>query len=269
MATNDLYEVLIVKYGTRSTVASDVYLNFHLYGESDRPIDMDYFFWVARNAERTICIDTGFSQAGALARKRTFVADPADAYRKLNVNPADKPTVIVTHAHYDHIGNLDLFPQSQIVMAEAEFDFWNSKYGIRKQFHHSVEDVEIELLRNAHAEGRVTLFNKSLDLFPGIQLIQVGGHTPGQTMVRVSTSDGDVLLASDAIHYYEEYERDMPFAFVANLPQMYQSFDLIREMVDQGEVQHLVSGHDPDTLNRFPAANELPGLAAVIGRIDS
>ncbi len=41
---DDHYEVTIVKYGTRSTTRSDVYLNFPLYHESEGPIEMDYFF---------------------------------------------------------------------------------------------------------------------------------------------------------------------------------------------------------------------------------
>ena len=50
----DRYQVTIVKYGTRSTVRSEVYLNYHVYGEPDGPIGMDYFFWLVRNRERTI-----------------------------------------------------------------------------------------------------------------------------------------------------------------------------------------------------------------------
>jgi hypothetical protein len=86
----------------------------------------------------------------------------------------------------------------------------------------------------------------------------------------VQTADGPVLLASDAMHYYEEYERDMPFAFVADLVDMYGAFDRIRGMVADGAVRHLVSGHDPGTLERFglladPPA-ELAGHVAVVGR---
>lgn len=104
MRGGDEYEVLIVKYGTRHTVRSDVYLNYGVYGEPDGPIQMDYFCWVARNSERTVVIDTGFSRAGGDGRGRTMLADPRDALASLGVNPADEPTVIVTHAHYDHIG---------------------------------------------------------------------------------------------------------------------------------------------------------------------
>ena len=72
-------QVLIVRYGTRSTHRSDVYLNHGVYREDDGPIDMDYFFWAIRTPDETILVDTGFSVAGGEARGRTILIDPARA----------------------------------------------------------------------------------------------------------------------------------------------------------------------------------------------
>jgi len=82
-------------------------------------------------------------------------------------------------------------------------------------------------------------------------MIEAGGHTPGQSMVRVNTSVGWVLLASDAVHYYEELDLDRPFSSVADVAGMYTAFDSIRSMVAAGEVQHVVAGHDPTTFARL------------------
>jgi len=64
---SEQYEVLAVRYGTRQASAAEVFLNYHAYHEPDRPLAMDYFFWVARNQARTVVIDTGFSPASAAA----------------------------------------------------------------------------------------------------------------------------------------------------------------------------------------------------------
>ena len=261
----DLYEVLVVRYGTRQTVRSEVYLNYGVYHAPDGPIGMDYFVWVIRNEHRTILVDTGFSPAGGESRKRSTLIRPPEAWAELGITPESAPTILLTHAHYDHTGNLDHFPQSKIVMAEAEYDFWTGKHAHREQFHHSAEDADLAVLAAAHAEGRVEFFSGSRTIAPGVELIEVGGHTPGQSVVLVQTADGPVLLASDAIHYYEEYEADMPFMSVADLVGMYDGFDRVRALVDAGTVKHLVSGHDPDTLARFTALPGLGGNAAIIG----
>lgn len=244
------YEVLAVRYGTRQTRASEVFLNFHTYGEPDRVLGMDYYFWIARNSARTVVIDTGFSEAGGAARGRTLLTATAESLRAAQVQPGGVGQVIVTHAHYDHIGGLPALPSSEVVMSRAEFDFWTSPMAARQQFAHSAEPAEIAHLRELREAGRLTLVSGTRPVAPGIEFVEVGGHTPGQAVVVVGTAAGRIVLAADAVHYYEELERDRPFCVVADVPAMYAAFDLIREMAaDPGT--RVVAGHDPLVPGRF------------------
>lgn len=262
----ETYEVVVVKYGTRHTTRSDVYLNYAVYGEPDAPIEMDYFFWVARNDTTTVVIDTGFSQAGGAVRGRTTLIDPREALDALGVRPGDAPPVVVTHAHYDHIGNLSHLADSPIVVARREVEFWAGPHARRAQFHHSVEDTELAELQAAVQSGRAVVFDDRHEVADGIEVRRVGGHTPGQSIVTVRTDRGVVLLASDAVHYYEELDRGMPFVSVANLVEMYDAFDDVAAQVSQGRVSEVLTGHDPSTLGRFGGVpGPIPGLSATIG----
>ncbi|WAH96202.1 hypothetical protein [Arthrobacter sp. MMS18-M83] len=66
-----------------------------------------------------------------------------------------------------------------------------------------------------------------------------------------------MLLASDAVHFYEEFERDMPFTAISDLPAMYEAFAIIREEIRERGLT-VIAGHDPDVLARFRACEELP-----------
>jgi glyoxylase-like metal-dependent hydrolase (beta-lactamase superfamily II) len=279
---NARYEVAAVRYGTRLTTKSDVFLHYDLYGEPDQPVRMDYFFWVARNAERTILIDCGFNSRSGARRGRTMLCPPVAALGRLGIAPEAVSLLILTHGHYDHIGNLNEFPAAELVMSEREYDFWTSPLAARPLFATSAETSDIDSLRRARQAGRLRLLPRPAAALParqqvaaGVDVLEIGGHTPGQLIVLISTGDGEAVLASDALHYYDEMRLDRPFAHVADLPAMYAGFEVLREMSAAGRC-YIVAGHDPEVMQRFPpvaasqsdpAAHDVADIGVRIGPV--
>ena len=109
----------------------------------------------------------------------------------------------------------------------------------------------------------MTLIGDRAELADGITAVRVGGHAPGQLILEVAGEHGPLVLASDAIHYYDELERERPFGVFSDLAGMYRGYATLREYAEAGAV--LVPGHDPGVMERFAALDgEAAGLAVCL-----
>lgn len=246
--------VVAVRYGTLETTLGGAFFGFEAYGEADAPLRMDYYFWLVRRGGRTIVVDTGFDPRVGRARGRTCLIEPAAALAGLGVDPAAVEQVVITHLHYDHIGNLGLFPAAELIVDELELEFWTGPYGAKEQFARHNDPAGMEAVVAARERGAVTVVGPEHELAEGIVLQRLGGHTPGQQIVRLEAGGGEVVLASDTIHFYLELERDWPFAIHHDLEAMYRAYDTLRALGDGGAT--IVPGHDPAVMERFDSIGE-------------
>jgi glyoxylase-like metal-dependent hydrolase (beta-lactamase superfamily II) len=249
------WEVIAVRYGTRMTTKSAVYLNYDQYGEPDAPLQMDYFFWILRNAQEVIIIDTGFSEEAGKRRQREMTISPAQALAHLGIDPAAVKRLVLTHAHWDHTGNIGLFPNAQILMSRTEFAFIGSEFARRPMLANVLDEDDNRFILQLAAQGRVTLLRPEDRSIEGVVLRELPGHAPGQLAVIVERSGGNVVLSSDVTHYYEELVHDRPFIILTDLVAMYRSLEILRDLAAQpGAV--VVPGHDPEVMRRFPAMGD-------------
>jgi glyoxylase-like metal-dependent hydrolase (beta-lactamase superfamily II) len=114
-------------------------------------------------------------------------------------------------------------------------------------------------------QQRVVFHDGAAEIAPGIELHRIGGHTMGLQCVRVATRRGWLVLASDASHYYEHMEKYRVFPTTFNLGEVMDGFDTLRRLA--ASPQHIIPGHDPLVMERYPAA--APALAGVAIRLDA
>jgi glyoxylase-like metal-dependent hydrolase (beta-lactamase superfamily II) len=256
------YQVYAIKYAHHARRASE---NFIGGDPHDGPMPLDYFVWLIRGGEganaREIVVDTGFSAPVAAKRGREHLRCPTEGLRLLNVDPGRIKDVVITHLHYDHVGNFDLFPEATFHLQDLEMKYATGRHMGQSVFSgaYEVEDV-VGMVRRVYA-GRVRFHDGDAELAPGISLHLIGGHTMGLQIVRVATRRGWVVIASDASHFYANMEEIRPFPIVYSVADMVEGYGRLRALADSAA--HIIPGHDPLVLERYPAPSKaLEGIAA-------
>lgn len=249
------FEAYALRYGSAVVNKADKYYRYETYGEPDESVDIFFYFWLLRNREHTVLVDCGFGQEMAASRGFTGELSPEELLARFEVRPEDVDHIILSHMHFDHMGNISEFPNATITVARAELDFCTGPHAERPLLFHSHETDEVAQLLQLREQGRVDLIDEATEVIPGIVAHPIGGHTPGLTVVDVTTAKGQVVLASDAIHFYEQLEKDRPYWIFTDLAGMYAGYDFLRELEARPN-SWIVSGHDPQVMTRFEAIDE-------------
>jgi glyoxylase-like metal-dependent hydrolase (beta-lactamase superfamily II) len=255
------YEIRAIRYAHLAERAASQ--NFLLSDEHDGPAPLDYFVWVVSGAGRTFVVDTGFDQAKAAKRNRTLTRPVAEGLKAVGVDPAGVQDVIVTHMHYDHAGNTDLFPSARYHLQDREMQFCTGRCMCHEILRHAFEPDDVAAMVRKVFAGRVSFHDGADEIAEDLSVHWVGGHTGGLQVVRARTRRGWVVLASDASHYYANFTDRRPFPVVASVPEMLEGYAALRRLASSEA--HIVPGHDPDVLKRYPAE---PGGPPDVVRLD-
>ena len=125
------------------------------------------------------------------------------------------------------------------------------------------EDDVVAMVRRVY-RGRVVFHDGDEEIAPGMSVHHVGGHTMGMQIVRVDTRRGTVVLASDASHYYANMERGLPYPIAYNTAEVIDGYRRAYALASSRE--HVIPGHDPLVLDRYPAPS--PELKGWVVRLD-
>ena len=256
------YEIRAIRYGLmpERTPAQ----NFIYPDEHDSPMSLDFFVWVVQGGGRTFVVDTGFDEAMGRKRDRQITRPVSRGLAEAGVDASQVEDVIITHMHYDHAGNHALFPRARYHLQELEMQFCTGRCMGHEPLRHAFDADDVSAMVRRVFEGRVQFHDGASEVADGISVHWIGGHTGGLQVVRVRTRRGWVVLASDSSHYYANFEQQRPFPVVHDVGEMLDGYATLRSLATSE--QHIVPGHDPLVLQRYPAD---AGGAADIVRLDA
>jgi glyoxylase-like metal-dependent hydrolase (beta-lactamase superfamily II) len=254
------YEIFAIRYAHLERTARHNFIDGDVH---DGPMPLDYYVWAIVGQGRSWVLDTGFDAAMAARRKRQLIRPVSEGLKVIGLDPATVRDVIISHMHYDHAGNHDLFPLATYHLQREEMAFCTGHAMCHPMLRAPFDVADVQAMVGRVFGDRVVFHDGDAQLAPGLTLHRVGGHTRGLQVVRVHTRRGWVVLASDAAHFYANWEQRRPFPIVENVTAYLEAFRRIEALADSP--RHVVPGHDPLVLRRYPQA--VPGVADIV-RLD-
>jgi len=157
--------------------------------------------FLVRDGERTVLVDVGIGPHSDPSRTGTFMRSLAD----LGVERADVTDVALTHLHFDHVGwasdgENPLFPNATYRCHRDDWDFflgadpYDESLGIALLGGQPASDL-LPSLRE-----RFETWNEDGPVLPGIDVRSAPGHTPGSTVLTISSGADRAVLLGDVVH---------------------------------------------------------------------
>ncbi|HEY6386146.1 MAG TPA: N-acyl homoserine lactonase family protein [Candidatus Acidoferrum sp.] len=225
----------------------------------DEKIDTIYAFWLIRGGGRNILFDSGFH------RERWFkvwtIKDylrPGEAVKLAGVNPEEVTDIVISHAHWDHMGGIDLFPRAVVWIQKEEFRYYTGPAWQPGGDHGGIDAEDVQQLVRLNTEGRLRLVDgDNVEIFPGIRAYTGGRHTVASQFLWV---DGNppFVLASDNVYLYRNLAEHKPSAtfsdadHAANIAAQSRMIELAG-----GNPDRVIPGHDAAQFQKYATTGRI------------
>ncbi len=261
MNGEQVYEVYAIRYAHHDRRSFENYIG----GDTHDVLQpLDYFVWAIVGASGCYVVDTGFDETMGRKRNRSVLKPVRDGLKAIGIDPDTVENVIVSHLHYDHSGNYDLFPRARYHVQDCEMAYATGRCMCHAPLRFPFEADDVVAMVRKVFDGRVAFHDGADEIAPGLTVHKLGGHSKGLQCVRVNTRRGPVVLASDASHLYAHFEQGRIFPLTYNVGDVLEGYATLKKLA--ASINHIIPGHDPLVMERYPPAR--PGLEGWVVRLD-
>ena len=227
-------------------------------GPKDVRVDIAMVIWLIRGGGRTILFDSGF-------HRDTFLKDfpmtdylrPDEAVKTAGVEPGEVTDVVISHAHWDHIGGIDLFPKAAVWIQKEEYRYYTMDAWQPGGQHGGIDPEDVKQLVQLNTEGRLRLVEgDNVEILPGISAYTGARHTYASQYLRV---DGNppFVLASDNCYFYLNLSSHLPSATFSEADHAANVAAQSRMIALAGSAERVVPGHDALQFQKFPTEGRI------------
>ena len=244
------YSIQAIRYGISPGVPVGALV---VGGPMDEKVDVNFVVWLIRGGGRNILFDSGFHRERWFKQwKVTDYLQPDEAVRQAGVKPEEVTDIVISHAHWDHMGGIDLFPKATVWIQKDEFRYYTGEAWQADGKSGGIDPDDVQQLVRLNTEGRLRLVDgDNVEILPGIRVFVGSRHTYDSQYLRV---DGKppFVLASDNVYFYRnlaEHKASATFSdadHAANIKAQERMIQLA------GSVDRVIPGHDPLQFQKFP-----------------
>jgi len=219
-----------------------------------RRLDIPVMVWLLKGPNgRNVLIDSGFYRQKFLDQwKPRDFRSPAAAVAAAGVPAGAITDIIVSHAHWDHVGGADLFPRATVWIQREEYRYYTGEAWHARNTHGGIDAEDMAALLKINTEGRLRFVEgNDQEILPGIRAHTGGRHTWASQFVSVATPAGTAVFTSDNVYLYENLDKRAAIAQTLDAASNLAAQDRVRTLASNPRL--IVPGHDPAVFERFEA----------------
>jgi len=215
-------------------------------------VDIAMVVWLIRGGGRNVLFDSGFHRESWL--KEFPMVDfmrPDQAVSSAGVKPEEVTDVVISHAHWDHMGGIDLFPNATVWIQKEEFHYYTGEAWQADGQHGGIDPEDVKELVRLNTEGRLRLIEgDDVEILPGIRAYTGARHTFASEYLRVEGKP-TFVLASDNCYLYRNLAEHKASATFSKADEAANIKNQARMMELAGSADRVIPGHDALQFQKF------------------
>lgn len=252
------YSIEAIRYAS----AEDEVASLVIGAPADEKIKIAMVMWLIRGGGHTILFDSGYHRETFLKEfPSTEYIRPDEAVKFAGVEPEKVTDIVISHAHWDHMGGIDLFPKADVWIQKEEFRYYTGEAWQTGGDHGGIDPEDVVQLVRLNTEGRLRLVDgDDIELFPGIRAYTGARHTYASQYLRVE-GNPPFVLASDNCYLYRnlaEHRASATFSEADRTANIANQERMIR--LAGGSPDRVIPGHDALQFQKYPVHGRVAKL---------